>query len=459
MGRLEITGGATLAKSAFATRIGASSATLNGEAAIVARSPAKILEIERVDAIQDVPSFAKVPLPSAGTAGWGGLSIFSGCGGLDLGFLQEGIFAQAAYDIDRTALSTYVTNLPHVAVRADLETHSPALGNNRVLLAGAPCQGFSTAGKRKVEDPRNALLMRVADIALAQKSQVVVVENVPAAISGMHRKLWEAFEDRLRLAGFNVRRILLEGLSCGLGQRRKRLFLLCWRGSDCINVRIRDRPSLTVREVLHGVGLPNDNEILFPKPGERDWLIARRVPAGHKISNVRVSERAVATWEIPEVYGATTQSERDLLSAVTRLRRRDRVRSFGDGDPVHIERLAREIGRPVDRPVERLVKAGYLREIGECVDLRQTYNGRYRRLEWDTPSPTVDTRFGRIDLFLHPEEHRAMTPQETARIQGFPDAFRFLGTRKEKFIQLGNAVPPPMAAALAEYVREAILKA
>jgi DNA (cytosine-5)-methyltransferase 1 len=71
----------------------------------------------------------------------------------------------------------------------------------------------------------------------------------------------------------------------------------------------------------------------------------------------------------------------------------------------------------------------------------------------------VDTKFGRADLFLHPSEHRGMSPREAARLQGFPDHFEFLGTRQDKFVQIGNAVPPPMASALCEFIREAILKA
>lgn len=378
---------------------------------------------------------------------------------MDLGFLQQGIFSGAAYDIDRRALSAYVNNLPGLAHYADLAIRSPVPGHGEVLLAGAPCQGFSTAGKRQVEDPRNALLLRVSDIALENKSKVVIVENVPAAFSGSHRRLWTALEDRFRQVGYNVRRLLLEGVTCGLAQRRKRLFLLCWRGSDCISVNIRHYGPLSVREALCGVEYVSDNDVEWPTEGSRDWVVARRIPAGHKLSNVRISERAVATWDIPEIYGATSQEEQDILSSVAKLRRRNRIRTYGDGDPVHLDRLARELGRSVDQEVERLVAAGYLRAIGNFVEMRQTYNGRYRRLEWDSPSPTVDTRFGRIDLFLHPDEHRGLTPREAARIQGFPDSFTFPGMRKDKFIQIGNAVPPPMASALAEFVREAILKA
>lgn len=405
------------------------------------------------------PPFAAAPLPSARTAGWRALSVFSGCGGLDLGFLQEGIFASAAHDIDGKALATYARNIPSTTIRANLAETIPSSCDNHVLLAGAPCQGFSTAGKREVEDPRNALLMRVADIALHNHSQVVVVENVPAATSGPHRRHWEALEDRLRLAGYNVRRVVLEGEASGLAQRRRRLFLLCWLGSDCINILLPAKPALTVREAFGGLEGVDDHDVVWPHRSHKDWQIARHIPPGHRLSNVRRSDRTVATWDIPEVYGDTSEEERRVLTAVSRLRRRDRVRTFGDGDPVPRDRISQELGRDADVDIERLIAAGYLRPVEKLVELRQTYNGRYRRLIWDAAAPTVDTKFGRMDLFLHPSEHRGMTSREAARIQGFPDAFRLTGSAKDKFVQIGNAVPPPMAAAIAAFVREALLKA
>ena len=431
----------------------------NDVASTLRHAFAQVIDFKQKWNSDGIPAFARTAIPSAHTTQWQAQSLFSGCGGLDLGFLQQGILTCGAYDIDAKALATYSANMPGTAFNADLSRRSPVAISGGILLAGAPCQGFSTAGKRRFEDPRNALLMRVADIALQNSPKVVVVENVPAAYSGAHRLLWTALEDRLRLAGYNVRRIVLDGQTCGLAQRRKRLFLLCWRGSDCINVRFENHQPVEIRDALRGIHLTNDHEPEWPKVGSRDWIIAQKIKPGYKLSNVRLGERAVPTWDIPEVFGETTESERKILRAIAKLRRRERVRSRGDGDPVHIERLNKECGWNVLESAEKLEAAGFLRAVDGCFELRQTYNGRYRRLEWNSASPTVDTRFGRVDLFIHPEEHRAMTHREAARIQGFPDSFRFLGSKIDKFSQIGNAVPPPMAAAIAHFLREAILKA
>ena len=106
----------------------------------------------------------------------------------------------------------------------------------------------------------------------------------------------------------------------------------------------------------------------------------------------------------------------------------------------------------------RLIEANYLRSIDGRVELRHTYNGKYRRLSWEEASPTVDTHFGRPSLFLHPDQDRGLSVREAARIQGFADAYRLPVRRAEAFEIIGNAVPPPMAGRLAAFIREALLK-
>ena len=139
------------------------------------------------------PESARAPIPDGRECPWQALSLFAGGGGLDLGFLQQGIRSNIAYDIAQDAVAVYNANLPTEARLADLSRFSPD-GKADVLLAGAPCQGFSTAGKRLVDDPRNELLVRVGEIAKATKPRVIVVENVPAAASGALGGHWRALE-------------------------------------------------------------------------------------------------------------------------------------------------------------------------------------------------------------------------------------------------------------------------
>lgn len=403
------------------------------------------------------PAYVTRQIPDGLSAGWNAVSLFAGGGGLDLGFLMEGIRTESAYDDSRKAIRSHCANLPSSGFVADLARYTPE-GRCDLLLAGAPCQGFSTVGRRAVSDPRNALLMRVGDVALKTRPRVVVVENVPAALSGAHRQIWENLEDRLRINGYNVRRLVLTGEDSGLAQRRKRLFLLAWIGSDCVRMDIAAVRSPGLTSVLADVEFAEGHIVQPLADTDPMAIVARAIPPGAKLCNVRQSSRAVPTWSIPRVFGATSSEERTLLVAVSILRRRKRIRKYGDGDPVSPEALRQELGRDPEPDVQRLVEAGYLREIDGRYELRHTYNGRYRRLCWQEASPTVDTHFGRPDLFLHPDENRGMSVREAARIQGFPDAYQLPSSTKDGYQIIGNAVPPPMAARLASFIREALLK-
>ncbi len=383
-------------------------------------------------------------------------SLFSGCGGFDIGFKQQGFRPIGAFDIDPHVVTTYNENVAPVASVCDLSTEIPRIRPD-ILLAGSPCQGFSTAGKRELNDPRNDLLVRAGIIALELKPRVFILENVPAAISGRHGTRWERVEAMLKNGGYHVSRVLAEGPSSGVPQVRKRLFLVAWFGSDTIRWEPDPVPAPPLSAALKNVAGLSGHD---PKPlpvGSREQLIARRISPGQKLCNVRISPAAVPTWDIPEVFGTVTASEREILDAIIRLRRRDRRRNFGDADPVLPATVNTYLERCCDFEIKRLLEAQYLRRAEQYIDLKHTYNGKFRRLPIDGVSPTVDTHFGNPSLFLHPRCNRGLTPREAARIQGFQDNFVIRSNRTQAFRMVGNAVPPPMAARLAGFVRETIL--
>ena len=141
----------------------------------------------------------------------------------------------------------------------------------------------------------------------------------------------------------------------------------------------------------------------------RALTIAGHIGPGQKLCNVRRGVRSVHTWDIPEVFGYASDSERAVLEAILVLRRRDRVRSFGDADPVNASTISRYLRRPVMLDVSSLVNKDYVRRVGRSYDLTHTFNGKHRRLSWDTPALTVDTRFGDPRYFLHPSENRGFS--------------------------------------------------
>jgi DNA (cytosine-5)-methyltransferase 1 len=387
-------------------------------------------------------------------------SLFSGCGGFDLGFQQSGFRCIAAFDIDPLAIRHHTHNLHAPAVVCDLSLRVPLASPDSpdVLLAGPPCQGFSLAGKRDHNDPRNKLLIVAAHAARQIRPLVFLVENVAGVRSGSHKRYWQSLHDIMRLAGYQTRDFFLVGSSWGVPQMRKRSLFLAWRTGRSLSHDISGSPGGVLRDVLKNLdGAPNH----LPKQLEstsRAASIAHRIQPGQKLCNVRLGARSVHTWDIPEVFGRTTCEERKLLEALIRCRRTMRTRTTGDADPVTFRAIRGEVGSKTVDLLASLVSKRFIRQIGRRFDLTNTFNGKFRRLEWDRPSFTVDTRFGDPSYFLHPVDDRGFTVREAARIQGFPDSFRFFGDVKGQYRLIGNAVPPPMARSIAAIVRSALLQ-
>lgn len=384
--------------------------------------------------------------------------MFSGCGGFDLGFANAGYDCIGAYDIDQKSLNVHERNFGQQAFNCDLSSEDVSVSNLRfadIILAGSPCQGFSTIGKRRINDPRNLLLLRGGTLAIQSQAKVFVAENVPGVIAGSQRKYWDALHQALRTAGYKTKDIKCHGVEMGVAQTRTRIFLLAWRSTNEINVSIKSTPGGTLGDVLDGVENAENHNVELLAHDSIDYLISKRINPGQKLSNVRGGPRSIHTWDIPEVYGEITTLERKVLETILRIRRQRRVRAFGDADPIPTKLLYKDFGKPV---IDSLEDKGYLRSKHNTYDLTRTFNGKYRRLSWDKPSCTIDTRFGNPKYFLHPDEHRGFTVREAARIQGFPDSFIFEGTPADQFRMIGNAVPPPMAEHLGDFIKSAFFE-
>lgn len=381
------------------------------------------------------------------------ISLFSGCGGLDTGLIHEGFTCLRAFDIDSSVIEVHRRNLGDSGTVADLTSTSNTVlrsaGHPDVVVAGSPCQGFSTAGKRDINDPRNSLLLRAGHAAIALRPRVFVAENVPGAVAGAHGMYWNELDSMMRGAGYSTVTLKLNATDVGLAQRRTRVILLAWRGSREPSFTSRQISSRTLRHVLKAVdGLPQHEREFLPS-GSKALLIAKRIKQGQKLCNVRGGDASVHTWDIPEAFGQTTAKERAVLEMTMLLRRRNRQRDYGDADPVSAKSLRQALGYNAGDIVKSLIRKSFMRKIDGGYDLANTFNGKYRRLAWHSASLTVDTRFGDPRYFLHPTEHRGFTVREAARIQGFPDWFEFTANPTDSFRMIGNAVPPPLGSFLA----------
>lgn len=388
------------------------------------------------------------------------LSLFCGCGGFDIGFSNAGFRCVGAFDIDPLAIQVHKENLNSPAYVHDLVASFPKQALTEVvdvLIAGPPCQGFSTAGKNDPDDPRNKLLLIPAQIAEIISPRVIVVENVMGVASPKNRPQWEALVSSFHTIGYKTVEIGCNAIDYGVPQERKRILLIAWNSEKELDIKLPFIQGGNLGSVLSGLKDVNNHNRKQISSDTVVAKVAKRIKPGQKLCNVRSSESSVHTWDLPEVFGRTNRKERKVLESLMVQRRRNRKRTFGDADPVASITITRDVGFSASPILKMLARKGYVRVIDGCYDLAHTFNGKYRRLRLDRPSPTVHTRFGDPRYFIHPTEDRGFTVREAARIQGFPDSFLFRGKEDQQYKMVGNAVPPQLATVVATYLRNALL--
>ena len=384
-------------------------------------------------------------------------SLYCGTGGLDLGFISAGFRCIAAFDADPTAVDTYNRNLSSHATTVDLRSpHAQvinALKTADIILAGPPCQGFSTAGRNDPGDTRNLHLQRLAELISESRANIVLIENVKGLLAPKNSEHLTRCIAILQHSGFSVHYKLFDLSDYGVPQSRERVIII---GSRRVGpITLESMPKRRKRNLRDAIGhlLPPPTLTGLREPSERDKRIASRIGPGQRLTNVRLGPRSVHTWDIPEVFGHTSDFEKLILKTIAKLRRRNRRRDVGDADPVEAELIGEYLQANLSDTLAELTKRGFLRQLHSEFDLTHTFNGKYKRLKWEECAPTVDTRFIEPRYFLHPDESRGFSVPEMAALQDFPVRFIFPESPAVCSRLIGNAVPPTFAEAVAEQIR------
>lgn len=344
------------------------------------------------------------------------MDLFSGAGGLGAGIEAAGWTVVAAVDHDRAALETHRANFRGQALDVDMSAADQVAQLVELLrplqidlvAGGPPCQPFSRAGRSKIRslvsegirdkiDARKELWRSFVDVVLELKPRAVLMENVPdMAISDDLRVIRE-IADLLESAGYSVDYRLLDAWRYGVPQHRKRFIL-------------QARNDGAVPRWPQGSGI---------RPTVRD-----------AIGDLPSLEGTTGAREL--TYGGNPSSE---LAKSLR----------GDSTATIHDHMTRPV-RDDDREAFKLMTSKTLySELPEHLRRYRsdTFNDKYKRLDWDELSRTITAHIAKDGYwYIHPEEHRTLTVREAARLQTFPDCFRFAGTRSDAFRQIGNAVPP-----------------
>lgn len=209
------------------------------------------------------------------------VDLFAGAGLFSLAFEREGFRVVRAIELDRHAVHTYALNFKACVDNADIRQCQP-LGRCDVIIAGPPCQGFSTLGKRDADDPRNLLSLEIARFAAVMKPQVIVIENVEGFVGSGS---WKTLARRLERLGYAVKAELCDAIDFGVAQRRVRSATFATRVGPIAAYTPRRSEPVTVREAWDGLPVrPNGEGLNISLPTSPLALARMRVipPGGDK---------------------------------------------------------------------------------------------------------------------------------------------------------------------------------
>jgi DNA (cytosine-5)-methyltransferase 1 len=335
------------------------------------------------------------------------LDLFCGCGGLSLGFEMAGFDVVLAIDNWEDALVTYRQNHRHsIALNGDLLTLDPmdvereyGLHDISVIIGGPPCQGFSVAGKRIIDDDRNKLYKSFVRFVKHFKPKAFVMENVPNILSIGGGAIKDSIVKDFSELGYKVVYRVLTASDYGVPQKRRRAIF---------------------------VGL-RDKTFDYPIPNVKEKV---------------TTEEALS--DLPE--NSVTDGEAYPIPALSDYQKMMRMHT----DKLYNHQIT--IHTPETQRIIAMVPDGgnYKNLPEELWSLRKVHIA-WTRMDSKKPCFTIDT--GHFHHF-HYKFNRVPTVRESARIQSFPDSFIFIGGKGSQLRQVGNAVPPLMAKAIAEQLKK-----
>ena len=332
------------------------------------------------------------------------IDLFCGCGGISLGFEQAGFKVLLGIDNWNDALTTFKYN--HHGSKtmcADMMQVDPVdvekvIGTHYVdvIVGGPPCQGFSVAGKRIVDDERNSLYKSFVRMVAYFKPKAFVLENVPNILTMGDGVIRCAIIDDFESLGYRVVYKVLLASDYGVPQNRRRAIF---------------------------VGLLNGEEYQYPQPS-----ITKRVTTEQALSDL-------PEYSLPDGAKYQVKPFSEYQSRI----RKGSTGVYNHDITIHTEQTQRIIAMVPD--------GGNYKDLPKELQQTRKVHIAWTRLNSKTPSITIDT--GHRHHF-HYKYNRIPTVRECARIQSFADTVIFLGSKTSQYKQVGNAVPPIMAKAIAE---------
>jgi DNA (cytosine-5)-methyltransferase 1 len=397
------------------------------------------------------------------------LDIFCGAGGMSEGFIQAGFDVKFATDINETAKLTYMNRHNQLGYKTkficeDIRKFSKKSNLEKfleeteidVVCGGPPCQGFSLAGKRDKNDPRNMLFSNYIRVIRNVKPKYFVMENVEGILSmkfdifkGIKNKIYEnktvaeILKDEFFQIGYHVEHKVLQASDFGVPQIRRRVFFLGHK----------------IRRFKGGKYKDLVTPPIFPKANSVDVITIK--DAIDDLAFLESGHRSIRYRENMEL----TKYQKQSIQGRTPNKNGKRIKSnqlFNHEASQHSEKVKKRFA--LMKQGEDLVSLKNKLKDEEW-KVYETKKTRCKRAIENKPSPTILTL---PDDLIHYNKNRIMTVREFARLQSFDDSFEFLGKRTTggdrrktdlpQYSQVGNAVPPLLAKAIASEIKIALEK-
>lgn len=344
------------------------------------------------------------------------LDLFCGAGGMSFGMHKNKHFTtKVALDINDKLAQSFKKNIPEAELIIgdiqDLDVKEKIINLSKkhkvnMIIGGPPCQGFSLKGKKLgLDDPRNFLFIEYLDLVKELQPSVFVIENVKNLMSTSNGWFKNQIINEINNMGYEVSVDIMRANDFGVPQKRERVIFLCSKNENIKLPSPTVTKPVTVRDAIEDLAYLDSNEGAF----EQEYL---------------------------------TKAKSDYQ----KIMRKDSKKLYNHKASNHSEMAIYKLSLiPPEKGKE------YLPE--ELLG-KQKFNSTWGRLIWDQPSPTIDTRFDAASNGKnnHPFLNRSITPREAARLQSFDDSFIFIGNKVDIRVQIGNAVPPLMAKAIADQI-------
>ena len=390
------------------------------------------------------------------------IDLFSGVGGISQGFHWAGFETVFANEYDESIGNAYKANFPEtdmiiedvrkVDFKEIMESKGLKKGDVDVIAGGPPCQGFSMANRKRIEeDERNLLFLEFVRAVKTFQPKCFLIENVMGMTTG-------------KVAIKSKERTVIDSMMTYFEELGYRIVFKSFKSEE------HGVPQMRRRVIVIGTNIEEKfDDMKFSRIGnvKKEYLSKEQMKKNKEISNTLFDEETssdlkypTTVWEalsdLPQLNDGEGEDEMKYSSRAKneyqKLMRLQSQKVMNHKSTPHSEDVLTRI---------KLVKQGEnFKVLPEHLKTKSVHSGAYGRLEADSITPTITTRFdtpstGRV---IHPFSNRTITVREAARLQSFPDHFKFIGTRTSQGKQVGNAVPPLVAKKIGEMFIKDFLK-